>query len=155
MPGRVAAYDEFAIGIEVPIDQGEQGLGKGLEHGVVAALIAQDCGRDWEDHVAGAEAGAAEDLVDHEAMNAAVTVFEGVDEDEAEGGDGGCDDWVDAVSDEALDQVHPALHEGGDVVGFWADVVDLFAETDRGLADEVLDIPPGVGGVSRIHDRVL
>lgn len=95
-------------------------------------------------------------MVDEKAVDAAIAVFEWVDEDKGEGLNGCSDDRIQFVHPrKSLRHLAKGVHEGRHVRRARADEMHQFAITADGLADEVLNAAPGRLRIAWIDNEVL
>ena len=89
--------------IERVFHQPQERAGEGFERGVIRGGMLEHRRGDGEDHAVGNKPAPTEDVVDEQAMDAAVAVLEGVEEHEAVSDDRGMNDWMDIAT------LHPSV----------------------------------------------
>src|SRR5215475_4501249 len=92
-----------------------------------------------------------------EAVNAAISIHEGMNEDEPESRSSGGAHRMNSTLglEHAPGHGHPSVHQRGDVVGLGANEMNLFGKVWEGLTDINLDIPPVFLRVAGIDDGIL
>ena len=93
--------------------------------------------------------------MDQEAVETAVSVLEGMNEDEGERRDRGRDHGLDPRIQQPARQAHPARHQVGNHLRSRADEMDLLAIAADRLANEVLKGAPSLRRIARIDDLAL